>query len=267
MKCRLYGLPTSIVSDRDTRFLSHFWRTLWRLVGTRLDFSSAYLPQTDSQTEVVNRSLGNLLRCLVGEALKTWDLKLCQAEFAHNHATNHNTGFSPFQIVYGVVPCCPLDLTSIPDQTRVHGDAAALIDQLQATHRETVAHLEATTAKYKEVADKKWRQVDFEVGDFFWIVLTKERVSSNEYNKLKPKTIGPVEILEKINSNAYRFKLPSHIHTADVFNVKHIIPYTGDNSDDEVAQNSRANFPAHGENDAELMGLSYMETWDNKGRK
>ena len=64
---RLHGLPLSIVSDRDSKFLGHFWRTLWRKLGTDLSFSSAYHPQSDDQTKVVNRSLGNLLRCLTKE--------------------------------------------------------------------------------------------------------------------------------------------------------------------------------------------------------
>ena len=79
---RLHGLPKSIVSDRDTRFVGHFWRTLWKKLGTKMSFSSAYHPQNDGQIEVVNKSLGNLLRSLAGEHPKQWDHIFPQAEYA-----------------------------------------------------------------------------------------------------------------------------------------------------------------------------------------
>jgi hypothetical protein len=70
---RLHGLPRSIVSDRDTKFMGHFRRTLWKKLGKNLSFISVYHPQTDGQTEVVNRSLGDLLRSLVIEHHSQWD--------------------------------------------------------------------------------------------------------------------------------------------------------------------------------------------------
>jgi hypothetical protein len=63
---RLHGLPRSIVSDRDTKVVGYSWITLWKKLGTYLSFSSAYYPQIDGQTEVVNKSLGNLLSQIRG---------------------------------------------------------------------------------------------------------------------------------------------------------------------------------------------------------
>ncbi|GJX73526.1 putative reverse transcriptase domain-containing protein [Tanacetum coccineum] len=239
---RLHGLPSSIVSDRDTRFLSHFWRSLWKMVNTQLNFSSAYHPQTDGQTEVVNRSLGNLLRCLVGDHVKAWDQKLCQAEFAHNHAVNRSTGFSPFQVVYSAQPRGPLDLMTPRVSSSVPKKVQDFVAGLHDVHKAVHENLVRANSKYKQDADHKRRHVDFEEGDFVWAVLTKDRFPVGEYNKLSAKKIGPLEIVEKINSNAYRLKLPSHIRCSDVFNVKHLIPYHGDYFDDDLAMNSRTNF-------------------------
>ena len=101
---KLHGLPRSIVSDRDARFTCLFWRTLWKKLGTKLNFSSTYHPQFNGQTEVVNRSLGKMLRSLVGENMKQWDKVLAQAEFAYNDSPNRSTGISPFKIMYGMHP-------------------------------------------------------------------------------------------------------------------------------------------------------------------
>ncbi|GJY92167.1 putative reverse transcriptase domain-containing protein [Tanacetum coccineum] len=235
-----------IVSDRDTGFLSHFWRSLWKMVNTQLNFSSAYHPQTDGQTKVVNMSLGNLLRCLVGDHVKAWDQKLCQAEFAHNHAVNRSTGFSPFQVVYSAQPRGPLDLMTPRVSSSVPKKVQDFVAGLHDVHKVVHENLVRANSKYKQDADHKRRHVDFEEGDFVWAVLTKDRFPVGEYNKLSAKKIGPLEIVEKINSNAYRLKLPSHIRCYDVFNVKHLIPYHGDSFDDDLAMNSRKNFSTHG---------------------
>jgi len=79
---RLYRIPRSIVSGRDTEFLSHFWITLWKKLDTKLKYSTICLPKTDGQTEVTNRTLGTLLRVLTKHQAKAWDLLLPHAEFA-----------------------------------------------------------------------------------------------------------------------------------------------------------------------------------------
>ncbi|GJW19099.1 putative nucleotidyltransferase, ribonuclease H [Tanacetum coccineum] len=196
---RLHGLPSSIVSDRDTR------------------------------------SLGNLLRCLVGDHIKAWDQKLCQAEFAHNHAINRSTGFSPFQVVYSAQPRGPLDLMTPRVSSIVPKKVQDFVAGLHDVHKVGHENLVRANSKYKQDADHKQRHVDFKESNFVWVILTKDHFPVGEYNKLSAKKIGPLKIMEKINSNAFRLKLPSHTGCSDVFN--------------DLAMNSRTNFVYPGGND------------------
>ncbi|XP_073038070.1 LOW QUALITY PROTEIN: uncharacterized protein [Primulina eburnea] len=111
---RLHGMPRTIVSDRDVKFLSYFWKTLWAKLGTKLLFSTTCHPQTDGQTEVVNRTLGTLLRAILKKNLKNWENCLPFVEFAYNRCVHSTTSYSPFEIVYGFNPLTPLDLMSLP---------------------------------------------------------------------------------------------------------------------------------------------------------
>jgi hypothetical protein len=111
---RLHGVPRSIVSDRDVKFLSYFWKVLWEKLGTKLLFSTTCDPQTDGQTEVVNRTLSTLLRTIIQRNLKNWEDCLPFIEFAYNRSVHSTTDFSPFEIVYSFNPLTPLDLLPLP---------------------------------------------------------------------------------------------------------------------------------------------------------
>jgi len=111
---KLHGVPRSIVSDRGTKFLSHFWRCSWRLLGARLLFSTTCHPQTDGQTKVTNWTLSTLFRELVIKNLKEWNLKLLHAEFAYNRAPTYTVSHSSFVTCYGVNPLTPIDLLPLP---------------------------------------------------------------------------------------------------------------------------------------------------------
>ncbi|GJW31823.1 putative reverse transcriptase domain-containing protein [Tanacetum coccineum] len=138
----------------------------------------AYHSQTDGQTEVVNRSLGNLLRCLVGDHVKAWDQKLCQAEFAHNHAVNRSTGFSPFQVVYSAQLRGPLDLMTPHVSSSVSKKVQDFVAGLHDVHKAVHKNLVRVNSKYKQDADHKRRHVDFQDGDFVWAIT---RCMGNSY--------------------------------------------------------------------------------------
>ena len=87
----LHGLPKSIISYWDVKLIGHFWGTLWKKLDTNIKFISAYHPQSDGKTEFVNKSLGNLLRSLVGENSRQWDHVLAQVEFSYNELPNRST--------------------------------------------------------------------------------------------------------------------------------------------------------------------------------
>jgi hypothetical protein len=91
-----------------------------------------------------------------------------------------------------------------------------------------------------------------------WAILTKDRFPVGEYNKLTARKVGPIEIITKINPNAYRLKLPSHIKTSDVFNVKHLVPFIEDSSEEDT--NSRTNSLQPREDDVDQIASEFMKT-------
>ena len=92
----MYDIPKSIVSDHDVKVLNYFWKTLRGKLGTKLLFSTTCYRQTDGQTEVVNRTLSQLLRAVIQKNLKSWEECLPFVEFAYNRTVHSTTGFFSF---------------------------------------------------------------------------------------------------------------------------------------------------------------------------
>lgn len=127
---RLHGIPESMLSDRDPFFVSIFWKELFKLVGTVLKMSSAYHPQTDGQTEVINRCLEAYLRCFITDQPKTWAHWIPWAELWYNTTFHVSIGFSPFKVVYGRKP--PVLVHFLEGETRVEAVAQELRDRDEA---------------------------------------------------------------------------------------------------------------------------------------
>uniref|UniRef100_A0A2N9GDV0 RNA-directed DNA polymerase n=1 Tax=Fagus sylvatica TaxID=28930 RepID=A0A2N9GDV0_FAGSY len=228
---KLHGVPKTITSDRDSKFISHFWRTLWRKLGTTLQFSSSYHPQTDGQTEVVNRSLGNLLRSFVGKNIRQWDLLLAQAEFAYNRSPSQTTGHSPFEAVYGLNPIGPLELAPLPVTKHFSGDAEERAKEIKKLHEQIRGSILRNNEKYSKQANKHRKPAAFKEGDLVWIHLRKERFPSKRSSKLMPRADGPFRVLQRIGENAYKIELPGDYGVSATFNVSDLSPYYEDQED------------------------------------
>ena len=224
---KLHGLPSTIVSDRDVKFVSYFWKTLWKLFGTTLKFSSAFHPQTDGQTEVVNRSLGNMLRCLVGEKQGVWDLILSTAKFAYNNSVNRSTDKSPFQIVNGYSPRTSIDLVPLPPHMRVSEPAENFAKHIHDLHAEIRRKISLSNEEYKLAADVHRRSKAFNVGDYVMVRIRPERIPKTFSKKLYARAMSPYSIIRKMGSNAYLLDLPNDMDISLVFNVEDLLPYQG----------------------------------------
>jgi IS30 family transposase len=134
---RLHDVPNTIVSDRDTKFLSHFWRTLWAKLGAKILFSTTCHPQTDGQSEVVNKMISTMLRVILKKNIKMWEDCLPHVEFAYNCLLHSTTKMCPFEIVYGFLPRAPIDLLPLPSSEKLNFDAKQRAEFMLKLHETT----------------------------------------------------------------------------------------------------------------------------------
>jgi hypothetical protein len=158
-----FGMPTSIVSDRDPRFTSHFWKAFVKILGTEIAMSTAYHPQTDGQTERMNRTMEDMLRGFVGPRQDDWYKYLSMVEFAYNNSLQASTLQTPFFLNHGRHPLTPLS-SAVPARS-VNPAVSEWVEGLQTALESAKSNLASAQQRQKFYADRKRRDHPFKVGD------------------------------------------------------------------------------------------------------
>lgn len=212
----------TIVSDRDTVFLSEFWRELFTLHGVSLNYSTAYHPQSDGQTEVVNKCLETYLRCMTSERPHLWSKWLPLAEYWYNSTFHSSTQMTPFEAVYGRPP--PVHLPYLPGESKVKVVAKSL-QECEYMILLLQFHLLRAQHRVRQNEDLHRTERSFEICDYVYVKLQPYRQQSavvRSNNKLAPKFFGPYRIIDRCGAVAYKLELPPSSLIHPVFHVSQL---------------------------------------------
>jgi hypothetical protein len=219
-----YGLPRVIVSDRDAKFTSHFWQALFKQLGTKTAMSTAFHPQTDGQTERLNRTLEEMLRAYVTYKQDQWDEYLPAAEFAYNNSKQASTGFTPFELDCGQHPNTPITMTQ-PSHVPAANDFIDHWNAMMKIAKDSLMEAQDRQTKY---ANQHRRHQEFKEGDQ---VLLSMRNINNPVDRQRPtkkltnRFAGPYTITKVISATAYKLDLPATMKIHPVFHISLLKPY------------------------------------------
>ncbi|KAG7533312.1 Zinc finger CCHC-type [Arabidopsis thaliana x Arabidopsis arenosa] len=204
---RLHGVPVSIVSDRDTRFTSHFWKAFQKALGTRVNLSTAYHPQTDGQSERTIQTLEDMLRACVLDWGGNWEKYLRLVEFAYNNSYQASIGMSPYEALYGRACRTPLYWTPVGERMLF---GPKIMDETTEKMKFLKIKLKEAQDRQKSYADKRRKELEFQVGDLVYLkaVTYKGKGRFSTRKKLSPRYVGPYKVIERVGAVAYKLKLP-----------------------------------------------------------
>ncbi|GJU52823.1 putative reverse transcriptase domain-containing protein [Tanacetum coccineum] len=218
-----HGIPVSIICDRDPRFASNFWRSLQKALGTSLDMSTAYHPQTDGQSERTIQTLEDMLRACVIDFGNGWVKHLPLVEFSYNNSYHASIKAAPFEALYGRKCRSPVCWAEVGE---VQLTGPEIVQETTERIIQVKQRMQAARDRQKSYADLKRKPMEFEVGDKVMLKVSpwKGVVRFGKRGKLNPRFVGPFKVIKRVGDVAYKLELPeelSRVHnTFHVSNLK-----------------------------------------------
>ena len=219
---KLHGLPSSIISDRGTQFVNHFWKALCQILGINTHLSTAFHPQTDGQTERTNATLEAYLRIYVDYLQNDWARWLPSAEFAFNNVVSETTNCTPFFANTGQHPRMGIEPFTIDTNLRnpVQIDQQMALDfgtKMNTINETLREQLTRAQAYYEEFANRKRDHAPiFKVGDMVWLD-TRNMSSQQPSKKLGNKSEGPFRVSKIVSPHATELEIPDSWGHHNVF--------------------------------------------------
>nr|GEX11137.1 putative reverse transcriptase domain-containing protein [Tanacetum cinerariifolium]GEX13227.1 putative reverse transcriptase domain-containing protein [Tanacetum cinerariifolium] len=220
--CR-HEVPVLIISDKDSLFTSRFWETLQKALGTQLNLSTAYHPETDGQSERMIQTLEDMLRACVIDFGSNWDRHLPLVEFSYNNSYHASIKVAPFEALYGQKCRSPVCWSEVKDSQLTSPE---LIRETTKKIVQIKNRLLTARSHQKSYADVRRKSMEFEVGDMVMLKVSpwKGVIRFEKHGKLSPRYVGPFKIIERIGPVAYKLELPDKLcgihNTFHVSNVK-----------------------------------------------
>ncbi|KAJ0522751.1 putative nucleotidyltransferase, Ribonuclease H [Helianthus annuus] len=204
-----HGVPVSIISDRDTRFTSHYWQKFHENIGTKLHISTAYHPQTDGQSQRTIQTLIDMLRACALDFGGSWDDHLPLVEFSYNNSHHSGIQMAPYELLYGRKCRTPVCWGEVGQRELAPSDLIAVTNEKIDLIR---ARLKAAQDRQKAYADKRRPPIEFQVGDYALLKVSpwKGIIRFRKRGKLGPRYIGPFKILARVGKVAYRLEFRLH---------------------------------------------------------
>ncbi|GJW44956.1 putative reverse transcriptase domain-containing protein [Tanacetum coccineum] len=217
-----HGIPVSIICDRDPRFASNFWRSLQKALGTSLDMSTAYHPQTDGQSERTIQTLEDMLRACVIDFGNGWVKHLPLVEFSYNNSYHASIKAAPFEALYGRKCRSPVCWAEVGE---VQLTGLEIVQETTEKIIQVKQRMQAAHDRQKSYADLKRKPMEFEVGDKVMLKVSpwKGVVRFGKRGKLNPRFVRPFKVIKRVGDVAYKLELPeelSRVHNTFIIHFR-----------------------------------------------